>query len=219
MATKVGIQAVFFDVGETLVDETRLWGLWADWLGIPRLTFFAALGTVISGGGHHREVFHLLAPGLDLDDAARKREAVGCGYRIEAEDLYPDALPCLLALKQRGLTVGIAGNQPEAAELAIRKLGAPADFVASSASWGIEKPSLAFFERIVSETGLLPAQIAYVGDRLDNDILPALEFGFAAILIERGPWGVLHARKPEARRATAIIRSLDEVAQIIARAP
>src|SRR2546421_90534 len=43
------IRAVFFDVGETLVDETRQWGAWADWLGIPRLTCFAVLGAVGRG--------------------------------------------------------------------------------------------------------------------------------------------------------------------------
>jgi hypothetical protein len=28
------VKAVFFDVGETLMNESRLWSLWADWLGI-----------------------------------------------------------------------------------------------------------------------------------------------------------------------------------------
>ena len=30
------IKAVVFDVGETLVDETREYGTWADWLNVPR---------------------------------------------------------------------------------------------------------------------------------------------------------------------------------------
>ena len=33
------IRAVVFDVGECLVDETREYGTWADWLGVPRHTF------------------------------------------------------------------------------------------------------------------------------------------------------------------------------------
>ena len=40
-------RAVVFDVGETLIDESRLWGAWAEWLGVPPFTFFVALGTVI----------------------------------------------------------------------------------------------------------------------------------------------------------------------------
>ena len=59
------IRAVFFDVGETLVDETRQWGLWADWLRVPRLTFFSAFGAVLERGEHHRIVFDHFVPGAD----------------------------------------------------------------------------------------------------------------------------------------------------------
>jgi hypothetical protein len=41
-----GIRAVFLDVGETIVDESREYGAWADWLGVPRHTFSAVLGAV-----------------------------------------------------------------------------------------------------------------------------------------------------------------------------
>jgi hypothetical protein len=43
-------RAVFFDVGETLVDESREYGTWADWLGVPRHSFSAAFGAVIACG-------------------------------------------------------------------------------------------------------------------------------------------------------------------------
>ena len=66
------ITTVVFDVGETLVDETRHWGEWADWMGVPRLTFFAVLGAVIDRGLPHRQVFELLQPGLDYAEAARQ---------------------------------------------------------------------------------------------------------------------------------------------------
>ena len=71
------------------------------------------------------------------------------GYR--PSDLYPDALPCLRALKGAGYRVGIAGNQPAAVEAFLREVDAPVDVVASSASWGVEKPSPAFFARVVAE--------------------------------------------------------------------
>ena len=44
------IRCVVFDVGETLVDETRHWGDWADWLRAPRFTFSAAFGAVVERG-------------------------------------------------------------------------------------------------------------------------------------------------------------------------
>ena len=69
------LKAVFFDVGETLIDETREWGLWADWLEIPRFTFFAALGMVIARGEHHRRVFEFFSPGFDFEAACCQRRA------------------------------------------------------------------------------------------------------------------------------------------------
>ena len=48
------------DVGETLIDETRVWSIWADVLGIPRLTFMAAFGAVVARGGEHQDVFPLV---------------------------------------------------------------------------------------------------------------------------------------------------------------
>ena len=169
------IRLVVFDVGETLVDESRMWGEWADWLGVTRLTFFAALGAVIAARKHHSGVYELVRPGIDT---ARERAArAGSMTRIEARDLYPDAVPCLARLRAGGYRIGLAGNQPAEAEAQIRALGLTVDFVASSARWGVEKPDAGFFRRIVGESGVAPGQIAYVGDRLDNDVLPAIDAG------------------------------------------
>ncbi|HNB26500.1 MAG TPA: HAD family hydrolase [Alphaproteobacteria bacterium] len=205
------IRAVFFDVGETLVDETRQWAGWANWLGVTPLTFFAALGAVIARGEHHRTVFELLVPGFDLQAEQEKRRAAGMAYEIEARDLYPDALPVLARLKAAGLKLGIAGNQPESAEDALRRAGISVDHLASSARWGVEKPSPEFFARVVAMAAMPPAEIAYVGDRVDNDVLPARGAGMHGIFVVRGPWGVLHAHRPDAAQASATIRGLLEL--------
>ena len=80
--------------------------------------------------------------------------------------------------------------------------------VASSARWGVEKPDLGFFRLISEELGIEPARIAYVGDRLDNDVLPAKAIGMRAVFIRRGPWGYLHSRRPEAAAADLRIDDL-----------
>lgn len=211
------IEAVVFDVGETLIDETRAWDGWADWLGVPRFTFHAVLGAVIARGEHHRRVFEILAPGLDLAAAEAERNAAGRGYRLEPVDLYPDATAALAAVRASGRRVGLAGNQPRDAEAALAACGLAVDHIASSAGWGVEKPSPAFFERIVEMVGRPPGRIAYVGDRLDNDVLPALAAGLHSVFIVRGPWGVLHASRPEAARASATIRSLTGLTEVLDR--
>ena len=212
----MAITTVVFDVGETLVDETRHWGDWADWMGVPRLTFFAVLGAVIERGEHHRQVFQVLRPGFDVEAATAQRKAEGWRYSLQPGDFYADALPCLTALRAAGYRVGLAGNQPEEAEPALAAAGAPADFIASSASWGVEKPSPAFFDRVIEAAGRPASQIAYVGDRLDNDVLPAADAGMAAVFIRRGPWGYLHAAQPEAARAALRIDSLSELLPALA---
>ena len=49
----------------------------------------------------------------------------------------------------------------------------------------------AFFARLVELSARAPAEVAYVGDRVDNDVLPALEAGLVAVHVRRGPWGLL----------------------------
>jgi FMN phosphatase YigB (HAD superfamily) len=214
------IHAVFFDVGETLVDESRLWRLWADWLGVPRGAFLGALGDVIARGEHHRRVFDVVRPDLaPFDLAAARRARAAAGWPDDdftADDLFPDALPCLRALGARGYVVGVAGNQPLRVEAMVRALDVRVDVVASSERWGVEKPSAAFFARVAEAAGVPPADVAYVGDRLDNDVLPALAAGMAGILVRRGPWGTAHAGRPEAARATAVVGGLAELPNVIA---
>ena len=77
----------------------------------------------------------------------------------------------------------------------------------SSERWRIWKPDPAFFARVVEAVGIPPEKIAYVGDRVDNDVGPALAAGMVGVHIRRGPWGYLQQPPPEA----ISIDSLDEL--------
>jgi FMN phosphatase YigB (HAD superfamily) len=204
-------RAVFFDVGETLVDETREYGAWADWLGVPRHTFSAVFGAVIARGQDYREAFQQFRPGFDLTAERSRREQAGVGERFGPDDLYPDARPCLAALKARGFLVGIAGNQTAKAEEILRGLDLPVDIIGTSASWGVEKPSPAFFDKLVSAAGCRPEEIVYVGDRVDNDVLPALRAGLLAVFLRRGPWAYIHVSDERVNRADLQVGSLAEL--------
>jgi FMN phosphatase YigB (HAD superfamily) len=83
--------------------------------------------------------------------------------------------------------------------------------VASSARWGVEKPSRAFFDRLAEEAGLPAGEIAYVGDRVDNDVVPAADAGLVSVFIRRGPWGVIQASMPGVERATLRIEALTDL--------
>ena len=203
------VKAVCFDVGYVLVDETRAWAAWADGLGVPRADFLAALGAVIALGEHHSRVFEVVRPGLTRAQAIRDREAAGLPLPgFAPEDFYADAVPCLRELKARGFLVGISGNQPAQAETVLREMSLPVDFIASSATWGVEKPDPRFFARVLETVALDAPEVAYVGDRLDNDVLPAKAAGMVAVFLRRGPWGMLHAARPEVVRADLRLETL-----------
>jgi len=205
------VRAVVFDVGETLLDESTEYGTWADWLGVPRHTFSAMFGAVIARGGDYRQTFQHFRPGFDLAGERLRREEADFGEHFDERDLYPDARPSLEKLKQLGFLIGAAGNQTVQAEQQLRALNLPVDFIGTSAGWGVEKPSAGFFARIVAECACPPEEIAYVGDRFDNDIRPALAAGMVAVFVRRGPWGYIHATHPEVAQAQLKIASLDEL--------
>jgi HAD superfamily hydrolase (TIGR01549 family) len=191
----MAVTAVVFDVGETLVDETRNWEGVADACGVPRFTLMALVGAAIARGESHRRAIEWL--GLDVPPGA-----------FAADSFYPDAVECLRTLRERGVLVGAVGNMAIVHEDLIRP---HVDFVSSSERWGVEKPDAGFFERVVEETGRAAPEVAYVGDRVDNDIEPALAAGMVAVHVRRGPWGYLHEPPPEAIR----IRSLDELPEAL----
>jgi len=203
-----------FDVGETLASEERWLGSWADWLGVPKSAFFAALGALIEARRPHQELFPLFHPGIDVDAERDKRRKLGISDHFTLDDLYPDALPTLQWARAAGHRIGISGNNSASTEEFARSLGL-ADIVGSSQRWGVAKPDPAFFQRLIVEAGCAPAEIVYIGDRVDNDVLPALAAGLQAIHIARGPWGVVQARWPEAEGLRRI-RSLTELPALLA---
>jgi HAD superfamily hydrolase (TIGR01549 family) len=210
------IRAVCFDVGETLINETRHWDGWADFLGVPRLTLFTALGVTMERGESLRRVFEIFRPDLDFANVRKLRAAEGYRYDFHPEDLYPDAIPCLAQLRKRGFKVLIAGNQPIEAEAALQRLNVPADVIATSAGWGVAKPDAAFFARVAEAAGEPPERVAYVGDRVDNDVLPARAAGMVAVHLRRGPWGWMHAEKADVNQAHLRVDDLTRLAALLA---
>ena len=185
----MGVKAVVFDVGETLVDEERWWRRLADREGLQPHVVWAALGVTIARGEEHNALWGHLG----IDTPPRWWSEIS--YSLE--DLYPDALDCLERTRGLGVRVGIVGNQTEALEGWARDEALPADVISSSASLGVRKPELAFFEKVVELMGCpAAADVAYVGDRVDNDVLPAARAGLVAVHLRRGPWGRLQ-RTPE----------------------
>jgi FMN phosphatase YigB (HAD superfamily) len=187
----MAVEAVVFDVGETLIDETMMWTRAAGVAGVPPFTLMGVLGGMIAQGRHHNDTWEVLGvahPAATWDDC----------------DWYPDAASCIERLRRAGYKVCAVGNTPQFVE---ESVGRHVEVLGSSERWQTWKPQPAFFARVVEAVGVPPEKIAYVGDRVDNDVEPALAAGMVGVHIRRGPWGFLQQPPPEAIR----IDSLDEL--------
>jgi HAD superfamily hydrolase (TIGR01509 family) len=191
----LAVEAVVFDVGETLVDETGMWTRVAEAGGVTPFTLMAGLGATIALERPHDDVWELL--GIEHPAGT-----------WTMDDWYPDARPCLERLRAAGSRVCACGNTPAFVE---QELAPLVDAVASSESLGVWKPEPAFFERVAELAGAPAEMIAYVGDRVDNDVAPAIAAGMVGVHIRRGPWGHLQQPPPDAIR----IRSLDELPEAL----
>jgi HAD superfamily hydrolase (TIGR01549 family) len=205
---------VCLDVGETLIDETRVWTTWAQILGITPFTFMAAMGAVLARGGEFREVFSFL--GRDDWEQSRPRFSETYGG-FEEHDLYPDAKPAIDALRSAGYRIGVVANQPAERSAELRFLGVRAHVMTMSEEMGFHKPTPEFYVETLRLLGDPDAAaVAYVGDRLDNDVLPAAAAGMRPVWIRRGPWAVIATDPPPA--GTLVVESLSELVNRIEEA-
>lgn len=179
---------VCLDIGETLVDETRVWTTWARLIGVTPLVLHGAMGVAIADGGSHTEALARFEPRF-AERIAEAEDAIG---PLQPADLYPDALPGLAAFAAAGLRVAVIGNQPARRTPELRALGVTPDVMVMSEDLGAEKPTADFYRLALAAMGDPdPAAVTYVGDRVDNDVVPALAHGLAAVHLRRGPWGIL----------------------------
>lgn len=97
--------------------------------------------------------------------------------------VYPDTHAALASLRARGLTLVTASNgstdleRVGLAHYFAHTLFAPLE--------GVSKPDPRFFAHAVQRSGGTPGAALAVGDRHDNDYLPAVEAGLHALLLDR----------------------------------
>jgi FMN hydrolase / 5-amino-6-(5-phospho-D-ribitylamino)uracil phosphatase len=213
-AVNPGRRWVCLDVGETLIDETRIWATWAAVLRVPELTFFAALGATVADERDHRNVLEWFG-GPDWRSLAPEVERRYGGFR--EEDLYPDARRTVERLRAAGYGVGVFANQPASRTAELRAIGLQPDAMAMSDELVVAKPDPRFFARALERIGHPAAEeVAYVGDRVDNDVRPARAAGMRAVWIRRGPWGVIGEDRDG--DAHLVVQTLDDLIERIDQA-
>lgn len=206
------IKTVFFDLDETLLDDERTalsaqamtcrWaaerraGLDPDRLQAAyhaaNSAFWHAYDQRMearSGDEIRRALWleGLAACAIADEDFAGELSQTYHAMRDRTYALFPDALPCLAALRP-GYTLGLLTNGASSlqrAKVSALGLEAHVDHVVIAGEVGVSKPDAAIFERALSLAGCEPHEAAMVGDLLDRDILGAMNAGLLPVWINR----------------------------------
>ena len=173
------VKWLFFDIGSTLVDETKVYddifqkiavaaGVSVEDVKTQAIEFYK------QNKRGHKEVMRLL--GVDYPE-----------WSPEYEELYPDTAKCLQVLREK-YHLGIIANQIPGAEKRLEGMGIRQyfDLIVSSAEEGVAKPDPRIFNIALTRAGCTPEQAVMIGDRIDNDIVPAKQMGMKTVWIKQG---------------------------------
>lgn len=106
--------------------------------------------------------------------------------------LHPDTLPCLEALRQHGLPMGVITQtlwkEDEFRHLHLRREGIEHYFnlVLTTESIGYDKPDKRLYLKAIDLAGHAPHEIMHVGDSYELDVKGAESAGLRAVLLIRG---------------------------------
>ena len=175
-----GVKWLFFDIGSTLVDETKVYDdifqkiAVAGGVSVEEVKT-RAIGFYKQNKRGHREVIRRLL-GVDYPE-----------WSPLYEELYPDTMECLRILKKK-YKLGIIANQIPGAEKRLEEMGIRRyfDVIVSSAEEGVAKPDPRIFNIALIRAGCTPEQAIMIGDRIDNDIVPAKQMGMKTVWIRQG---------------------------------
>lgn len=174
------IKWLFFDVGSTLVDESRAnEHRILDAIAGTEMTYEQAYARAVELA--KQNVVHPLKRlGLPLTP-----------WHSEDETVYPQAAHCLAALHEK-YKLGIIANQSPGTAGRMKEYGLAQylDLIIASAEEGLEKPDSRIFQLALSRAGCLPGHAVMIGDRLDNDIRPAKRLGLKTIWVRQGFGGM-----------------------------
>jgi putative hydrolase of the HAD superfamily len=124
--------------------------------------------------------------------------------------LYPEVVPTLKELRNRGLELGIVSNFDSRLFDVLRGLGIAEffDTVTISSLAHAAKPSPKIFELALEQHAVEPAEAVHVGDSMRDDVEGATKAGLAAVLLVR--------EGKQAPPGVSTICALDELLPLIA---
>lgn len=198
---------LFFDVGSTLVDEHLAYE--------DRMRKIAEAANTSYDDVYETALqFYRQNQKGDLETA----KLLGVNFpswNKEAEILYGDTVQCLEYLSGK-YKIGVIANQSLGTAQRLERYGIRKyiDLVVASAEEGVAKPDQRIFEIALNKSGCKAGKAVMIGDRIDNDIVPAKSLGMFTVWIRQG-FGQYRRIKNETEKADYTVNSLCELCGIL----
>jgi putative hydrolase of the HAD superfamily len=151
---------------------------------------------------YYRDHAHTARDADSLADLRRRCAALlsrEAGREVSVDEMmaairfraYPDAVPALEALRERGLRLACVSNWDYALGEVLERcgLGGRFDVVVTSAGAGARKPDPRIFAIALEALGCAPTEAVHVGDTATEDVEGARAAGIRALLIDRDGGG------------------------------
>jgi putative hydrolase of the HAD superfamily len=125
--------------------------------------------------------------GVRADRAEIAREVDRSIQRASRGTLYPDTMPALRALRDRGVPLGVISNHNDALRdiLSFHGLDRYLSTVTYSQEAGAEKPDRRVFDLALSRAGVAPSEALHIGDSYEADVVGATRAGMRGIWLNR----------------------------------
>lgn len=202
------VKAVLFDVGQPLAEDSAVDEHWNRWLAGFLSDHFGREFTIDEILDKQQEaircyspsifsyvIWHYVRPDMSLFRDIRSRFDL-----LDFEKLLsirPEAADICRQLSQKYI-LATAANQPAVTRGILENAGLLRHFTFKEMSGSMEysKPDLRFFMYILDQIGVEPQNAVMIGDRQDNDIVPAKMLGMYALRWKGGIFRDQEVRLP-----------------------
>ncbi|MBR3737063.1 MAG: HAD family hydrolase [Lachnospiraceae bacterium] len=194
---------IFFDLGATLVDESDVYTSRCE---------FASRQLNISPEAFMNKVYEKAkTSATPIRTAAKEYGVTLPEWDNSLEKLYEGAYRVVSGLYGK-YRLGIIANQSLGTQERIDHwgIGKFFDVVMASAEAGCAKPDPKIFTAALKKAGCDPAEAFMIGDRLDNDIIPAKRLGMTTIWVRQG-YAIYQSIDDESKRPDYVVDSIDEL--------